>query len=296
MNKNLNGWVILNKPTGISSNNAMTLVRRALGVKKTGHAGTLDPLASGVLPIAVGEATKVISYAMDHEKTYIFTIAWGEERTTDDLEGEVLYQSDVRPTVEEIHAILPQFQGNITQVPPIYSAIKVQGKRACDYARSGENITLPPRNVCVKNLHLLSFLPHEASFQMVCSKGTYVRSLARDMARSLGTYGHVTALRRTAVGSFLEKDSILLDKLVNLSHNLEESSYLYPLTMVLDDIPAVILNDEDMKSFRQGRRPLLRDVSVHSNTKVLCVDTNKSPVGLGSILDGFIQPVRVFNL
>jgi len=295
---NLNGWIILDKPVGISSNNAMIKVRRALGVKKTGHAGTLDPLASGILPIAVGEATKVIPYAMDHLKTYIFTVGWGEERSTDDLEGEVVHQSPVLPTLEGIMRILPQFQGDITQTPPLYSAIKIQGKRSCDYARAGENIILSPRNVYVKNLQLLSFLPHATSFQVVCSKGTYVRSLARDMGRKLGTYGHITALRRTAVGPFLESGAISLDKFLILGHNGERNSFLCPLTMVLDDIPAVVLSEEEVKSFRQGRRSYLQTIDFEASPEhpVICVDVNKMPVGLGIIQERFVQPTRVFNL
>ncbi len=299
MKQNINGWVILDKPAGIRSNNALVAVRRALGAKKAGHAGTLDPLASGILPIALGEATKVISHAMDHEKIYVFSVDWGEERTTDDLEGEVTLKSDARPSLEEVNAILPQFHGEILQAPPIYSAIKIQGKRACDHVRQGENITLPPRKVYVRNLQLLSFLPHRATFQMVCSKGTYVRSLARDMARALGTCGHVTALRRTAVGPFVETQAVSLEALLNLVNIPEKKTLIHPLTMVLDDIPAVVLNDEDVDSFRKGRRPCLGDAGLHipTDTKVvLCVDMNQNPIGLGEPQEGFIQPVRVFNL
>lgn len=208
MNKLVNGWVIVDKPEGMSSAHVVAKIKRLFKAKKAGHGGTLDPLATGVLPIALGEATKTLSYVLDGAKAYRFQLKWGEGRTTDDREGEITKISDKRPNANEIKDILPQFIGHIEQIPPSYSALKVNGKRAYTLAREGQSVSLPPRQIVISSLILLESTPDTATFEVSCSKGTYVRSLARDLASKLGTYAHITQLRRLKAGFFHEKDAI----------------------------------------------------------------------------------------
>ncbi|MDR1910284.1 MAG: tRNA pseudouridine(55) synthase TruB [Holosporales bacterium] len=216
------GWVVLDKPTGMSSNRANTIVKRSLGTK-TGYAGTLDPLATGVLPIAVGSATRLIPYVVQHSKTYLATLQWGEERDTDDSTGVITQTSSKTPTQGELDRVLPSFLGDITQHPPIFSALKIRGKRACDRARRGENVTLSPRIVHIDALNIISH--QESSRQTVlritCGKGTYIRSLARDLGHSLQTFSHIIALRRERVGLFSESCAISLDKFQAMGHSAE---------------------------------------------------------------------------
>ena len=231
--RDVHGWVILDKPVGMTSTHAVAVVKRLFSAKRAGHAGTLDPLASGGLPVAMGEATKTVPFVMDGRKRYRFTVRWGEERDTDDSEGRVVATSDDRPTTEAILALLPRFKGTIEQVPPRYSAIKIQGERAYDLARDGEVVELQPRPVQIYEL-VLTEQPDKdhAVFEAECGKGTYVRSLARDMGRLLGTYGHVSALRRTACGPFDERDMIPLEELEAVCHRAAPSgpaSYVVPL-------------------------------------------------------------------
>ncbi|MCB1434553.1 MAG: tRNA pseudouridine(55) synthase TruB, partial [Alphaproteobacteria bacterium] len=215
----VHGWVILDKPYGMTSTQAVGKVRWLFNAQKAGHGGTLDPLATGLLPIALGEATKTVSHAMDGRKIYRFTAHWGEERSTDDLEGEVTAQSVERPTVTQIEAILPRFTGEIQQAPPAFSAIKVAGERAYDLARAGEAVDLAPRPVHIEDLNLVDIPDTDhATFEVTCGKGTYIRSLARDMGRALACLGHVSMLRRIAVGPFTETDMISLEKLEELRH------------------------------------------------------------------------------
>src|SRR5437763_6974136 len=212
--RDVHGWVVLDNPIGMTSTHAVAVIKRLFNAKRAGHAGTLDPLASGGLPIALGEATKTVPFVMDGRKRYRFTVCWGAERDTDDIEGQVTATSDQRPTQEAILALLPRFTGVIEQVPPRYSAIKVQGERAYDLARDGEIVELAPRPVEIHHLSLVEQTDASHSvFEAECGKGTYVRALARDMGRLLGCYGHISALRRTLVGPFTENDMIPLEQL-----------------------------------------------------------------------------------
>ena len=212
--RDVHGWVILDKPIGMTSTQAVAVAKRLFQAKRAGHAGTLDPLASGGLPIALGEATKTVPFVMDGRKRYRFTVAWGAERDTDDTEGKVTQTSDARPTAEQIRALLPQFTGNIEQTPPQYSAIKIQGERAYDLARDGETVPLVPRPVVIHELVLTEQPDNDhAVFEAECGTGTYVRALARDIGRLLGCYGHISSLRRTLVGPFAEAEMIPLAEL-----------------------------------------------------------------------------------
>ena len=305
----VHGWVILDKPTGMTSTQAVAAVRRVFDAQKAGHAGTLDPLATGILAIALGEATKTVPYVQDAQKQYRFTACWGEARDTDDTEGKVTEISAVRPTREAIEAMLPRFTGTLTQVPPAYSAIKVGGERAYDLARDGETVTLEPRTVEVSQARL-STLPDEdhAEFEIHCGKGTYVRSWVRDMARALGTVGHVSALRRTRIGGFAEKDAVGLETLTPFMHSPAAFAYLKPLSTALDGIPALAVNGSDTVRLRSGNPILLRAplfarmkdmVSADDEFQGLTVflsDAEGSPVALAEIAEGELRPFRVFNL
>ena len=250
----VDGWLILDKPVGITSTQAVNIVKRVLDAQKAGHAGTLDPLATGILPIALGEATKTVPYVMDGRKTYRFTLKFGEARSTDDAEGEVTQTSDKRPTTDEIRAALPAFTGEIDQVPPAFSAIKVQGERAYDLARAGEIVELSARKVAIHALTLLAHPgPDEASFEAMSGKGAYMRSLGRDLAMKLGTCGHIASLRRTAVGPFSEAAAISLASLQALGHSPAAFEHLLPLETALDDIPALALTATEAIRLRSGQ-------------------------------------------
>lgn len=287
------GWVIVDKPRGMSSANVVAKIKRIFKVKKAGHGGTLDPLATGVLPIALGEATKTLSYVLDGKKAYSFTIQWGEARSTEDQEGEVTATSDKRPTPQEIEAVLPLFTGLIEQVPPAYSALKVNGKRAYALARQGEEVVLTSRQVKIDSLTLLKSSPDSASFEVVCSKGTYVRSLARDLAVCLGTYGHVIALRRLMAGPFHEKNAILLDSLLEIGHNTELIKYVLPLQDALVDILALEVQGIEAVKLRQGQAIS----SVQKGTeRVVLIHCEGVPQALATIREGCVTPIRVFNM
>ena len=288
----VHGWLILDKSVGLSSNQALGRARFLLQAAKAGHAGTLDPLASGVLPLAFGEATKLVSFAMDGTKTYKFTIAWGEARDTDDCEGDVVAQSDIRPDEASIINVLPAFTGLIMQKPPAFSAIKVNGKRAYALARAGAPPDLPAREVQIDRLELVEALVDSASFEVDCGKGTYIRSLARNIAEELGTCGHVSALRRTRVGPFTEAESFSLDKLEEMSHKALPENTLLPLETPLDDIPEVAVMDSEATRLRTGQA--IR-IPQQLQGEVL-ITTSGTPVGLGLLEDGVLRPKRVFNL
>ena len=291
------GWVLLDKPLTLSSQQAVTKVRHLFGRAKAGHAGTLDPLATGLLPIALGEATKLISYIMDKDKTYEFTITWGEERTTDDAEGDILKTSDKRPTESEILQALPQFVGSIQQIPPIYSAIKVGGRRSYDLARKGEDVPLKARTVTLHTLTLLEASASEAQFEVTCSKGTYVRSLARDLAHTLGTVGYISALRRTKVGPFLEKNAVTLTKLLEFQGKSGIERCVNPVDTVLDDIPVVTLTIKEMERLRLGQRLPFPEVpfGVSAGDILVCYDSNGQIGALSQWKEGVLHPKRVFN-
>ncbi|MFK7839540.1 MAG: tRNA pseudouridine(55) synthase TruB, partial [Bdellovibrionales bacterium] len=248
----VDGWVNLDKPLGLTSTQAVGKIRRIMNGQKVGHAGTLDPLATGVLPIALGEATKTIPYMQDALKGYEFTVTWGQQRSTDDAEGEVLLESNNRPTREAIEAVLPLFMGDITQVPPKFSAVKIDGQRAYDLARKGEEVAIKSREVYIESLELLDSDSNTATFTVTCGKGTYVRSIARDMALQMDTYGYVSALKRTAVGAFHIDDTISLEVLEKLEHIPAREAALKPVQVVLDDIPALEIQAGEITVLRNG--------------------------------------------
>jgi tRNA pseudouridine55 synthase len=302
----VHGWVILDKPLGMGSTQAVAAVRRIFDAQKAGHAGTLDPLATGILAIALGEATKTVPYAMDADKTYRFTATWGESRDTDDTEGSVTATSEKRPSQAEIEAVLPRFTGTLTQVPPAYSAIKVQGARAYDLAREGETVILEPRQVEVFEARLLEARADSADFEILCGKGTYVRSWVRDIALALGTFGHVSALRRTLLGSWDEKDAVALETLTPFMHSPAAFGYLRPLSTALDGIPALAVSGLDTVRIRSGN-PILIRANLFAKMKdgfgdgelsgliVFLKDEDGSPVALAEIAEGELRPFRVFN-
>ncbi|PZF75805.1 tRNA pseudouridine(55) synthase TruB [Aestuariivirga litoralis] len=297
----VHGWVILDKPYGMTSTQAVGKIRWLFNAEKAGHGGTLDPLASGLLPIALGEATKTVSHAMDGRKVYRFTVAFGEERTTDDLEGEVTGTSDRRPSQSEIESILPRFTGEIMQAPPAFSAIKVDGERAYDLARAGEAVELAERPVLIEALTLVDIPdPDHATFEVTCGKGTYIRSLARDMGRALGTAAHVSMLRRVAVGPFTEAHMISLENLAELGHKAPggdaNKGVLLPIETVLDGIPALAIDEEQARRLKLGQSVLLRGANAPIAEDSVLVMSGGKPVGLGTIEQGSLKPKRLFNL
>jgi tRNA pseudouridine55 synthase len=298
----VHGWVVLDKPVGMTSTHAVSVIKRLFTAKRAGHAGTLDPLASGCLPIALGDATKTVPFVMDGRKAYSFTVRWGEERDTDDAEGRVVATSDRRPTAEAIVAELPAFVGAIEQVPPRYSAIKIEGERAYDIARDGEEFELKPRTVNIERLELEAMVDADHSaFRAECGKGTYVRSLARDLGRVLGCHGHVSALRRTAVGPFGESDMISLEGLESLCHRaafgeLSLADALLPVATALDDIPALAVSRADAARLQRGQAVLLRGRDAPMVRGTVYVTASGSLIALAEVDRGEVVPKRVFNL
>ncbi|WP_417316604.1 tRNA pseudouridine(55) synthase TruB [Emcibacter sp.] len=289
--RKIDGWLVIDKPLGLTSTQVVGKVRWLTKAAKIGHGGTLDPLASGILPIAMGEATKTIPFIMDARKAYRFTITWGEQRNTDDAEGEVTAVSEVRPTEEEILKILPQFTGRILQRPPAFSAIKVDGKRAYDLARAGEEVELKERKVDIFGLELIEAQKGEATFETECGKGTYIRSLARDMAHALGTCGYVSMLRRTKVGCFGESESISLDNLEKLVHSAPLEDRILAVETVLDDILALAVTAEEAKRLQQGQK-----LPVPNRPEGLVrITCDGRFIALAEISEGILKPVRVFN-
>ena len=300
--RDVHGWVVLDKPVGMTSTYAVAVVKRLFAAKRAGHAGTLDPLASGCLPIALGEATKTVPFVMDSRKLYLFTVRWGEERDTDDAEGRVVQSSAERPSQDAIGAVLPRFTGTIEQVPPRYSAVKIEGERAYDLARDGEFVELASRSVDIHRLGLVSVPdPDRALFQAECGKGTYVRALARDMGRALGCLGHVSALRRVSVGPFAENLMISLEQLEALCHraaigegNLADA--LLPVETALDDIPALAVNKADAARLQRGQAVLLRGRDAPIFRGTVHVLASGQLIALAEVDRGEIVPKRVFNL
>ncbi len=301
--KPIHGWLIIDKPAGLTSAAVVGRVRRLTGAAKVGHGGTLDPLATGVLPLALGEATKTVSYVMDGTKVYRFTACWGEARSTDDSEGEVTARSDVRPSEDAVRATLERFHGDIEQIPPAYSAVKVGGKRAYALARADVPVELEPRRVHIERMTLLDMPDADhAEFEVIAGKGTYMRALARDLALALDTVGHVSALRRTAVGPFTEGEAISLDNLAALGHSAALAEHLLPVETALDDIPVLALTAAEACCLRQGQpvsvlaaatRSPLQEIS---RGAVVCAMSEGRPVALARITGGEIRPVRVLNL
>jgi len=290
------GWLILDKPLGLTSTQALGKARRLVGGKKVGHGGTLDPLATGLLPLAFGEATKLISYVMDGTKTYEFSVKWGEQRSTDDAEGEVIQASPVRPTEAAILEALPHFKGAQQQMPPAFSALKVDGERAYDIARAGGTPDLAPREIMVYDLELLVSGPEEASLRVSCGKGTYVRALARDLSLFLGTYGYVSALRRTRVGPFTLENSISLEKLADLEHNGAAITALLEITAALDDIPGLQLTASEAQRLRNGQSLLIRPQYLDLLHAPVILATHEGvPVALLEPKDGAFCVLRGFH-
>jgi len=312
----VNGWVNLDKPTGLTSTQALGKVRRYMNAGKAGHAGTLDPLATGILPIALGEATKTIPYVQDAIKSYQFTVKWGAQSNTDDSEGEIIATSDLRPSEDAITALLPNYTGEITQTPPQFSAIKIDGQRAYDLARKGEDVKIKSRTVYIESLTLDEHTADESVFTVVCGKGTYVRSLARDFGANLGCYGHIIALRRLSVGGFRENDAISLDKLQQMYDSAatvdgtqvletveaeQPLDYLLPIETALDDILAIPLNDNEVATLRCGQSlSFISKGDFHRvegmNGEIALAVHDDHPVGIVSIEGPTVKTVRLFNL
>ena len=297
----IHGWINLDKPEGISSAKAVAIIRRQLNCYKIGHGGTLDPSASGVLPIALGEATKTVSYVMDSTKKYEFKLSWGYETTTGDSEGSPTRVSDKRPTKQQVDSCLHEFIGAIKQIPPIYSAIKVEGRRAYSIARTSEKkgvysqLELKPREVRIHDLALASINNNEASFFVHCGKGTYIRSLGRDIARRLGAAGYISALKRHSVGKFNIKDAISLDFFTSLRDSSDACKNVLSLLTVLDDIPALLVTPEEALRIRMGQRvPFHRESDIKD--KICVAICEGVAVALITFDLGIIHPVRVFNL
>ena len=293
---------MLDKPVGMTSTHAVSVIKHLFSAKRAGHAGTLDPLASGCLPIALGEATKTVPFVFDARKTYLFTVRWGEERDTDDSEGRVVQRSESRPDRVAIEALLPRFIGTIEQVPPRFSAVKIDGERAYDLAREGETVEIAPRPVTIHRLELVETPDRDhAVLSAECGKGTYVRALARDLGRALGALGHVCALRRSRVGPFGEADMIPLEQVEALCHRAAAgegyfADTLLPIETALDDIPALAVSPADAARLHRGQAVLLRgrDAAVVHGT--VQVAAGGQLVAIAEADRGEIVPKRVFNL
>jgi tRNA pseudouridine55 synthase len=300
--RDVHGWVVLDKPIGMTSTHAVAVIKRLFAAKRAGHAGTLDPLASGCLPIALGEATKTVPFVVDGRKTYTFTVRFGEERDTDDAEGRVVHTCASRPDRAAIEAMLPRFVGTIEQIPPRFSAIKIDGERAYDLAREGETVEIAPRPVTINRLELVEIPdPDHAVLAAECGKGTYVRALARDLGRALGGFGHVSALRRNCVNPFVASDMISLERLESLCHRAAAgegnlADMLLPVETALDDIPALAVSPADAARLHKGQTVLLRgrDAAVIRGT--VQVASSGQLVAIAEIDRGEIVPKRVFNL
>jgi len=300
--RDVHGWVVLDKPVGMSSTHAVSVVKRLFQAKRAGHAGTLDPLASGLLPIALGEATKTVAFVMEGRKVYRFTVRWGEERDTDDAEGRITESSAERPTAAAVGALLPRFTGQIAQAPPRFSAVKIAGERAYDLARDGEVVDIAPRPVEIHRLELIETPdPDHAVLVAECGKGTYVRALARDIGRILGCFGHISALRRTLVGPFGENDMIPLEQLEALCDRAASgegslADALLPVETALDDIPALAVTRADAARLHRGQAVLLRGRDAPNSSGTVYVTVAGRLLALAEIGNGELIPKRVFNL
>ena len=295
----IDGWLCMDKPVGMSSAQVVAKVMRLTNAAKAGHGGTLDPLADGVLPVALGEATKTVSYVMDGRKTYRWTVRWGESRTTDDAEGEVVETSAIRPDRAAIEAAIPAFLGRISQIPPIYSALKVDGERAYDLARQGEAVALAARLVDIHSYTMLDMPDADHGvFQADVGKGTYIRSLARDMAKAVGTVGYVTALQRRACGPFTLENAISLATLASVGQGAELRGFLLPIKTALDDIPALALTTSEARRLRNGQAlavASLQDrIDPGQDGPILALD-GEELVALAQIEGGALRSLRVFN-
>ncbi len=297
----VNGWLILDKPLDMTSTQAVGRIRWLFDAQKAGHAGTLDPLATGILPIAIGEATKTVSFAVDGQKAYRFTVRWGAETTTDDAEGSITATSDTRPARSAIAALLPDFVGEIMQVPPKFSAIKIDGNRAYDLARGGEEVALDARQVHIDDLRVID-MPDDATtvIEAECGKGTYVRALARDMGRALGCFGHVAALRRTRVGPFGEQSAITLDEVETLARvddgGVQLMRCLMPIETALNGVVEIMVTSSDASRLKLGQPVLMRGRDAPIMQGAAYAVCKGELVAIGEIERGELRPTRVFNL
>ncbi|MGB3897871.1 MAG: tRNA pseudouridine(55) synthase TruB [Mesorhizobium sp.] len=315
----VSGWVVLDKPVGMGSTEAVAKVKWLFNAEKAGHAGTLDPLASGMLPIALGEATKTVPYVQDGAKIYRFTVAWGEERSTDDLEGQATKNSDKRPARAEVEALLPAYTGIIMQTPPQFSAIKIAGERAYDLARGGAVVDIPAREVEIGRLEIVEHSPERTLFEIECGKGTYVRSLARDMGRDLGCFGHVADLRRMEVDPFTADDFVTIAELetarfgeaglgkpssdaqapqeeIRLPDRFEDIDALLVDTVVaLDCLPQVSVSDDTASRIRLGNSVVIRGRDAPVEAEEACATARGRLVAIGAIEQGMFKPKRVFG-
>ena len=300
--RDVNGWLVLDKPVGMTSTHAVSVVKRLLQAKRAGHAGTLDPLASGLLPIALGEATKTVPFVMDGRKIYRFTVRWGEERDTDDAEGRATETSVERPTPEAVRALIPRFSGLIEQVPPRFSAVKIGGERAYDLARDGAVVELAPRPIEIHHLELVETPdPDHGVLAAECGKGTYVRALARDMGRALGCFGHVVALRRTAVGPFTEQIATSLEALQRMTQpgaevDIVAGSAILPVDAGLAALPALRVSTADAGRLARGQAVLLRGRDAPVMEGWVSVSAHGGLVALAQVEKGELRPRRIFNL
>ncbi len=285
----VNGWVVLDKPAFTTSTSAVSRLKFLMNAKKAGHAGTLDPLATGILPVAFGEATKTVPFVQDGEKAYRFTIAWGAETDSDDAEGQVTATSGLRPAPQDIEALLPGFIGEITQIPPAYSAIKIGGERAYDLARGGAVLDMPPRQVTVHALRLVAADADSATLEAECGKGTYVRAIARDLGRALGCFGHVIKLRRTRVGPFLERDAVTMEALEQ-----DGMALMRPLDAWLTEVPCVMIDRQGAAQLRRGQSLILRGRDAPSEG-LIWASCGGVAIAIGSVEQGALHPERVFT-
>ncbi len=290
--RDISGWLVLNKPYDVGSTEAVGKVRWLLTAKKAGHAGTLDPLATGILPIAIGEATKTVPFVQDGVKIYQFTLVWGRSTTTDDDEGETLETSDLRPARDDVEAALSAFQGEITQIPPAFSAIKINGARAYDLARAGEQVTVPPRQVFIDRFELVSHDEQSSRFEVECAKGTYIRALARDLAEKLGTKGHVGALHRARVGVFSDACAVGLEEFEAASPE-QRDAMLLPVAAGLADIPEITIDARQVATIRFGNAILLTGANAPVELEDAFVSHKGKAVAIGCVEMGQFKPSRV---
>ncbi len=303
----VHGWLILDKEVGITSTQAVGKARKLFNAKKAGHAGTLDPLATGILPIAFGEATKTVPFMMDAKKSYRFTVKWGAETKTDDLEGDIINESDIRPTEADIKEHLSSFIGNIMQTPPKFSAIKIDGERAYKLARKGEDVELSAREVTIDDLRIISHERNQTTFEADCGKGTYIRSIARDLGQKLGCFGHIIQLRRVKVGIFNESLAIsfhkILDKINQLGHSASQcdkdialNEVLKPIELALDDIPAINIDSNQALRLKNGQSIIVYGQNSQIQNGLIYAKSGNVLVAIGDFKKGEFKPTRVFNL
>ncbi|MGF1606839.1 MAG: tRNA pseudouridine(55) synthase TruB [Rhodothalassiaceae bacterium] len=290
--RKIDGWLVLDKPAGMTSTAALGAVKRLAQPIKAGHGGTLDPLATGVLPIGLGEATKAMAYMLNSDKAYDFTLRWGIATDSDDAEGAVVAEGGPVPNAAAIASVLGDFRREIDQVPPVYSAVKLEGQRAYDLARAGATVTLAPRRVRIDRLDLVEAAGTTARFSLACSKGTYVRALARDLARALGTHAHIVALRRTRAGPFDQKPAITLEKLEALRHKGLMDQAILPIATGLADIPALAVTGNEAARLRAGQS-LTLPTAVEGTARITQDDTL---IAIAEVVQGCARPLRVFNL